>query len=120
IFTAASLSCAKGFRWTATNTGWTDMDGAKGPWTTLTNTISLIPSGTAADQGKIAVDIDLGCKTLTQTYDAIYTDPGLPYPAFPAAKIKVLCSDASATISVIPVPGAGSYSWYTVPMSEGF
>lgn len=114
-FTAANLSCAQTYRWTATNTQWKDASGALGPWTTATNTLILYPSGTLSDQGIIAVDINIGCETLTQTYNAVYTNPPLQTPAFTLAGTFVLCSNGSSPLAVAPVASASTYNWYTVP-----
>jgi hypothetical protein len=112
-FTAASIACAANYRWTATATGWTDVNGAPGPWTTLGNTITLYPKGNSTDQGVISVDISLGCGTLTQTRTITYSDPALPTPVIQTSSVSMLCSLGSGTVSIAPVAGAQSYTWYS-------
>lgn len=111
-FTATNLSCAQSFRWTATGTNWKDATGAVGPWTTATNTLTLYPSGDLSDQGIIAVDINIGCATLTQTYNAVYTNPPLSNPVFTSTSAELICSNSSGPVSVNPVTEAATYSWY--------
>ena len=112
-FAAAALSCATTYRWTATNTLWKDVNGALGPWTTNTPTLTLYPSGTSADDGTIAVDINIGCGTLTQTYRAVYSDPAPPIPVFVTNNTRLLCNEGTGSVSLLPVAGAATYSWYS-------
>jgi hypothetical protein len=112
-FTAASLPCALNYRWTFP-VGMTGPGGATGSYTTSTNTITLTPSGSASDQGTIAVDINLGCGTLTQTFNTpAYTDAPLSTPVFTSGSVAILCANGSGTVAINPVPGADSYTWYT-------
>lgn len=110
-FTATNIPCATSYRWTATNTGWKDLNGALGPFTTATNTITLRPSGTSTDDGVISVDINLGCVVKTQTYRAAYTDPALSNPVFISSSASVLCSNGSGIVSINPVSEGSTYTW---------
>ncbi len=115
-FTAADLSCATSYRWTATGTGWKDATGASGPWTTATNSIALTPTGTSTDDGVISVDINVGCKTVTQTYDANYTDPVPPNPSISKNNSYTeICNGDSWTFTCTPPSGYPTnfgFDWY--------
>lgn len=112
-FTAASFSCAQNYRWTYP-LGWAGPGGATGSYTTTQNFITLTPSGSAADAGAIAVDINIGCATLSQVYNTpAYANPPLSSPNFTTTSINLLCSNASGTVSIDPISEAGTYTWYT-------
>jgi hypothetical protein len=113
LFTATNIQCATNYRWTATGTQWKDAQGALGPWNTATNSITLFPTGTINDQGNIAADIVLPCATLTQTFNALYTNPNLPSPSYTTNSPQLLCTNGSGTVGVNAITEAASYTWYT-------
>lgn len=115
-FTAADLSCASYYHWTFPS-GYTGPGGAKGSYNTSTNSITLTPSGSSADQGTISVDILIGCETKVQSRTLTYFEAALATPQFEASSPDVLCSAGSGIISIQPVSRAISYTWYTT--SEG-
>lgn len=115
-FTAASFPCGQGYRWVFPS-NWKyyapgSTEGSVAPQLTTANYIDLTPKGNKDDDGFISVEIDLGCQTLTQTYHAIYSDPALSRPIFPNFAMTTICSAGTLPVSVNPVAGATSYSWY--------
>ena len=114
-FTATHYQCAVSYRWTATGTGWTHSSGSQ-PWITASNTIELQPQGDPTDDGLIAVEIDLGCRTVRQTYRAVYTDPPPPAPAVTASNgSQPLCIGDAITFTSTPHPDVQTwvgFDWF--------
>jgi hypothetical protein len=111
-FTAKDLSCAAYYRWTFPP-GYTGPGGASSPHISSTNSITLTPSGSSADNGSIFVEISIGgCETKVQSFSAIYSYQPPDQPQITPGSTALLCSGGSGIVSVEPVSDAVSYTWY--------
>jgi hypothetical protein len=113
-FTAKDLSCAAYYRWIFP-AGYTGPGGTTGSYITPTNSITLTPSGSAADVGMISVEISIGgCETKVQHFSTPNFGTPPAKPQFASGSTALLCSAGSGIVSIEPVSDAVSYTWYAI------
>jgi hypothetical protein len=115
-FTAANLSCATQFQWSISNTGW-HLSSPSTSFNGTTNTITLQPSGTPADDAVLTVNIILPWCTKTQTYRLFYNDNAPLSPGIGRTSYNFeLCDFESVQYVATPPSGLPTnfgFDWYT-------
>jgi hypothetical protein len=115
-FTAASISCATQYQWSVSNTGW-QLSSPSTSFNGTTNTITLRPSGTPADDAVLTVNIILPCGSKTQTYRLFYSDSAPLSPGIGRNSYNFeLCDNESVQYVATPPSGLPTnfgFDWYT-------
>jgi hypothetical protein len=109
-FTATSLACASGYKWTIPS-GWISggvvSNGTNTYSTGTTNSITVTPNGSSA--GSIGSTATLNCgATISGSY-AITYNGSAPYPVFSPSNPICVSFSSSGTFSV---SGYTEYDWY--------